>query len=266
MYLLYTLIFLVSLLLLAVIFRLLKRSDFCIELHCLGLFDFYVVNLTLFIPLAISFNLNSFVETLTIVVANTLCCLAVLHLLFREANVGDTGEYARRREKMILARQQAIAVERELLAKNMREKARKARKNSLKILRENNLLGSFLKNAEKDREIREAEKARVEAAKNAAPTTAPTGSTSKTAAAGANAIRSGTIDPNNNPVTRSAQRESAAVSDDIKEQKKALKKKIETARKNAFITRKPEKIAETEKIIKEILDKYGLTEEMLDED
>ena len=51
----------------------------------------------------------------------------------------------------------------------------------------------------------------------------------------------------------------------IREQKRALKKKIETARKNAYSTRKPEKIQETEKIIKDILDKYGLTEEMLNE-
>ncbi|MDR1494521.1 MAG: hypothetical protein LBI29_00605 [Rickettsiales bacterium] len=49
----------------------------------------------------------------------------------------------------------------------------------------------------------------------------------------------------------------------IKEQKKILRKKIETARRNAYVTRKPEEIEKTEKIIKDILDKYDLTEESL---
>ncbi|MDR3079070.1 MAG: monovalent cation/H(+) antiporter subunit G [Rickettsiales bacterium] len=52
----------------------------------------------------------------------------------------------------------------------------------------------------------------------------------------------------------------------IKEQKKILRKKIETARRNAYVTRKPEEIAKTEKIIKDILDKYDLTEESLRDD
>ena len=51
--------------------------------------------------------------------------------------------------------------------------------------------------------------------------------------------------------------------EEIKKQKMALKRKIEDARKSAYATRKPEKMLETEKIIKEVLDKYGLTEEML---
>ncbi|MDR1498826.1 MAG: monovalent cation/H(+) antiporter subunit G [Rickettsiales bacterium] len=52
----------------------------------------------------------------------------------------------------------------------------------------------------------------------------------------------------------------------IREQKKILKKKIETARKNAFITRKPAEIEKTEKMINDILVKYHLTEKMLEED
>jgi hypothetical protein len=52
----------------------------------------------------------------------------------------------------------------------------------------------------------------------------------------------------------------------IKEQKKILRKKIETARRNAYVTRKPEEIEKTEKIIKDILNKYELTEESLNDD
>lgn len=52
----------------------------------------------------------------------------------------------------------------------------------------------------------------------------------------------------------------------IKEQKKILRKKIETVRRNAFITRKPEEIEKAEKTIKDILTKYNLTEEMLKDD
>ena len=52
----------------------------------------------------------------------------------------------------------------------------------------------------------------------------------------------------------------------IREQKKILRKKIETVRRNAFITRKPEEIQKAEDLIKGILDKYHLTEEMLKDD
>ena len=52
----------------------------------------------------------------------------------------------------------------------------------------------------------------------------------------------------------------------IREQKKILRKKIETVRRNAFITRKPEEIQKAEDLIKGILDKYHLTEDMLKDD
>jgi hypothetical protein len=52
----------------------------------------------------------------------------------------------------------------------------------------------------------------------------------------------------------------------IKEQKNILKKKIETARKDAYKTRKPEEIKKTEEMIKYIMEKYNLTEETLNED
>jgi hypothetical protein len=52
----------------------------------------------------------------------------------------------------------------------------------------------------------------------------------------------------------------------IKEQKKILRKKLETIRRNAFITRKPEEIEKAEKLIKDILTKHNLTEDMLKDD
>lgn len=51
----------------------------------------------------------------------------------------------------------------------------------------------------------------------------------------------------------------------IREQKRKLKEKIDKARKNAKITRKQSEIDKTEAMIKDILDKYGLTEDMLTE-
>ena len=62
------------------------------------------------------------------------------------------------------------------------------------------------------------------------------------------------------------ERENEELRQKIKEQKKILRKKIETVRKNAFITRKPEEIQKAEDLIKSILDKYHLTEEMLADD
>jgi hypothetical protein len=61
-------------------------------------------------------------------------------------------------------------------------------------------------------------------------------------------------------------KENDVLKEKIKEQKRILRKKIETARRNAYVTRKPTEIEKTEKIIKDILDKYGLTEETLNED
>lgn len=60
--------------------------------------------------------------------------------------------------------------------------------------------------------------------------------------------------------------DSEALKKKIKDQKKSLKKKIEIARKNAYKTRKPKEIEKTEATIRDILEKYHLTEELLDED
>lgn len=62
------------------------------------------------------------------------------------------------------------------------------------------------------------------------------------------------------------EREKDDIQEKIKEQKKKLKDKITKARMNAKITRKQEEIDKTEKMIQEILTKYGLTEEMLNEE
>lgn len=61
-------------------------------------------------------------------------------------------------------------------------------------------------------------------------------------------------------------RENESLKEKIKEQKRKLREKIRKARMNARITRKQEEIDKTEDMIREILTKYNLTEEMLNED
>ena len=62
------------------------------------------------------------------------------------------------------------------------------------------------------------------------------------------------------------ERERKELQDKIREQKRKLRDKIEKARKNALITRKQEEIDKTEAMIQDILTKYNLTEEMLQDD
>ena len=62
------------------------------------------------------------------------------------------------------------------------------------------------------------------------------------------------------------ERENESLKEKIKEQKRKLREKIRKARMNARITRKQEEIDKTEEMINEILTKYNLTEEMLEED
>lgn len=61
-------------------------------------------------------------------------------------------------------------------------------------------------------------------------------------------------------------KENESLKEKIREQKRKLKEKIRKARMNARITRKQEEIDKTENMIKEILTKYDLTEEMLEDD
>lgn len=61
-------------------------------------------------------------------------------------------------------------------------------------------------------------------------------------------------------------KENESLKEKIKEQKRKLRDKIRKARMNAKITRKQEEIDKTEEMIKDILTKYNLTEEMLNED
>lgn len=250
LYISYFLLFIVDILVISIAICFIKYKDFCIRLHA---FDMFVIYCTNFLLLAIcfyNFSFLFFIKTLTIIILNSLCSISVLHLLFKNTNLGDTKEYAVRREKMIKARKESIALIRAEIAKNIIEN----------IEHEDNLdtqkqdrksLADFFMDVSKKKVI----------------------SDNNTTENGENNNESRkNIDENkasnnieNSPIVQKAKKENEKITDEIKEQKKALKKKIEVARRNAFITRKPEKIEETEKIIKDILDKYGLTEEMLDE-
>ena len=52
----------------------------------------------------------------------------------------------------------------------------------------------------------------------------------------------------------------------IKKQKLILRRKIENARKKAYLTENPECVEKAEKDIKNILEKHHLTEEMIKDD
>lgn len=250
LYLSYFLLFIVDILVISTAVCFLKYKDFCIRLHAFDMFIIYCTNFLLLAICFYNFSFLFFLKTLTIIILNSLCSISVLHLLFKNTNLGDTKEYAIRREKMIKARKESIALMKAEMAKNIIENIE--HKDNLDVQKQDKKsLADFFVDASKKKAI----------SNNIATENGKNNNESKK-----------NIDENktsnnieDNSIVRMAKNENGKITDEIKEQKKALKKKLETARRNAFITRKPEKIEETEKIIKDILDKYGLTEDMLDE-
>lgn len=249
-YIAYFLLFIVDILVISTTVCFLKYEDFCIRLHAFDMFTIYCTNFLLLAICFYNFSFLFFLKTFTIIILNSLCSIPVLHLLFKNTNLGDTKEYAIRREKMIKARKESIALMKAEIAKNIIESIEHKDSMDTKKQDRKSLADFFIDVSKKkviiDNNTNENLENNNESKKNVDGNKAY------------NNIES-------SPIVQTAKKENEKVTDEIKEQKKALKKKIEVARRNAFITRKPEKIEETEKIIKDILDKYGLTEEMLDE-
>lgn len=212
-------------------------NNVCILLHATKILNIYGINFFLIAICFSRFSYQFFLEILVVVTVNTLCSLTLLHILFKKSDVGDTTEYAKKREKMLENRRKYF---REALKNRQIEQKNDAYEedqisnqsgvsNEEEMTRRQNDFSIFFS----DCMYRMKSNAEYE-------------------------------------TEEYSEKEIDEVIDDteekIKEQKRVLKKKIETARRNAYVTRKPEKIQETENTIKEILDKYDLTEEMLDED
>lgn len=211
-----------------------------ILLHVTNILNIYGIN---FFLLAICFSRFSYqflLEVIIIIAVNTLCSLTLLHILFKKSDVGDTTEYAKKREKMLEARMQ-----------HFREVLRNKQANDIVENHNNDEI-------ETDNNQDNTSDYQKEVIKRQADF-------STFFSECVNRIAANSEGQPEEPSEEEVKEAIDDTEEKIREQKRALKKKIETARKNAYSTRKPEKIQETEKIIKDILDKYGLTEEMLNE-
>lgn len=211
-----------------------------ILLHVINILNIYGIN---FFLLAICFSRFSYqflLEVIVIITVNTLCSLTLLHILFKKSDVGDTTEYAKKREKMLEARMQ-----------HFREVLRNKQANDIVENHNNDEI-------ETDNNQDNTSDYQKEVIKRQADF-------STFFSECVNRIAANSEGQPEEPSEEEVKEAIDDTEEKIREQKRALKKKIETARKNAYSTRKPEKIQETEKIIKDILDKYGLTEEMLNE-
>ena len=215
-------------------------NNIVILLHVTNILNIYGVN---FFLLAICFSRFSYqflLEVIVIIAVNTLCSLTLLHILFKKSDVGDTTEYAKKREKMLEARMQ-----------HFREVLRNKQANDIVENHSNDEI-------EMDDNQDNTSDYQKEVIKRQADF-------STFFSECVNRIAANSEGQPEEPSEEEVKEAIDDTEEKIREQKRALKKKIETARKNAYSTRKPEKIQETEKIIKDILDKYGLTEEMLNE-
>lgn len=216
-----------------------------ILLHVTNILNIYGIN---FFLLAICFSRFSYqflLEVIIIIAVNTLCSLTLLHILFKKSDVGDTTEYAKKREKMLEARMQHF---REVLRNKQPKNVVKNNVIENRGYDETDVYDSQDDTINYDQKV---VKRQVDF--------------STFFSECVNRIAANSEGQPEEPSEEEVKEAIDDTEEKIREQKRALKKKIETARKNAYSTRKPEKIQETEKIIKDILDKYGLTEEMLNE-
>jgi monovalent cation/proton antiporter MnhG/PhaG subunit len=218
-----------------------RYKDFYIKLHAVSMFNVYGINFILFSIGINSYDPIIFFEILLVILINTLINLAVIHVLMRNAILGDIKYDAKTRDQKLKEKTEKMK-EKELKNKIQKEKEEEERK---------------LSEAKKEKDKKEENKNKIkkmkEEIKEIEKEPNKTGKTEEVAVAESEA-------------DEKIRKENEELKEKIKEQKKILKKKIETARKNAFITRKPEEIEKTEKMIKDILIKYHLTEEMLNEE
>lgn len=227
---------------------LLKYSDdIGISLHAIKILNMYGVNTALLTICFSNFSCQFLLETIVMITINSLCFLTLLHILFRKSNVGDTEEYARKREKMLEARNKYF---REFLKNN---------KDFKDIAKTNNIVSTNIIKTNKEQTNDDTNNDKIFKSNDESWMIERQIDFSTFFSDCIDRMKDSVEEPNKEEVDKAID----DTEEEIRKQKLALKRKIEDARKSAYATRKPEKMLETEKIIKEVLEKYGLTEEML---
>ena len=273
---------------------LMRYKDFYIKLHTLSMFNIYGASPIIFAMGVMSYNPVIFFEVLFVMVTNIIATVAVINVLFRNAVLSGLAYKAKTRdditqEEMLEAQNKVSFV----INKDSVREARKELRNRLtdkdkikleKIKKKEEKKN--LKKKEKEEKKREKEKEKKLKAENKKKEKEIKAEIKKPPVKKETNIVVANKQVQNTPIKQIIQedkvvkkeeakpkeemtdieKENEELKKKIREQKKILRKKIETVRKNAFITRKPEEIQKAEDLIKGILDKYHLTEEMLQDD
>lgn len=246
----------------ASIVGLIRNKDFYVKMHTLSMFNLYGVNFTFFAIGLLNHNPIIFFEMIFIIIINSVVTLVVINCLFRNAILSGVPYKAKTRDDVV-----------EEQTRKMKEAELERRKN-----RETDRIKE--ENKQKAKEVKKRyEEERKLKSKEVQNKKQQTVNKNVNNANNTNNIQQNksTIKPNvKPPVIKEEQPNKGKMSDiereneelrkKIKEQKAILRKKIETMRKKAFITRKPEEIQKAEDTINEILTKYNLTEDMLKDD
>jgi multisubunit Na+/H+ antiporter MnhG subunit len=265
-----------------------KYKNFFIKVHAANMFSIYGAN---FIFLAIgilSFRPVIFFEICGIVILNTLSAIAVTHCLVRNAILSGVECVAKSRDEVLKMKEkeknefyetlrernkkkeEKIKQKEEIKKKKVREKEEldKIKKEEKIRLKEEKTWRDEEKKQDKkkDKDVKTsatASKFTQKAKSEDRPVaTASKGEPKLVAATTTSATDKAGIKPEQKDI----EKENDELKEKIREQKKILRKKLETIRRNAFITRKPEEIEKAEKLIKDILSKHNLTEDMLKDD
>lgn len=276
-----------------------RYKDFYIKLHTVSMFNIYGINFILFAIASNSYDPIIFFEMLILIIVNTLCTLCVIHCFIRNAILNGIEYVAKTRDDVIRektnrlkqqvlkeqisntqqkekAKERERKIEERRIERERKEEEKRIEKQKRKEAKELEKIKKEEEKKQKDKketpQLNKKEVNRKIETKSAQKSETPKVQTQKVV------HPTKPIQPtpttNNNVVNNDMSEEERKIKEEnddlknkIKEQKKILRKKIETARKKAFITRKPEEIEKTEKMIQDILNKYNLTEDMLkDED
>lgn len=243
---------------------LIRNKDFYVKLHAMSMFNVYGINFILFAMGILSYKPVIFFETIFVIIINTLITLTLVNCLFRNAILSGVPYKAKTRDDIV--EEQTRKMEEDEKINNIKSKEdikSKTRKNEdygnskTNDIKENKTIESKEDNKQDNKQDNKTRKIKenVKDEKNIKTTTKQPEKQNIT-----NKKEKPVVD---NTKTKDTEKENKDLKDKIKEQKKILRKKIETVRRNAFITRKPEEIEKAENTINEILTKYNLTEDML---
>lgn len=262
---------------------LIRYKDFYIKLHTLTMFNIYGASLILFSVSILSYEPIIFFEILFLIVINSICSMAVTSFLLKNAILNDILYNAKSRDEIIQEENEKIYnktrdfVGNKISKESLRQRLSYKDKKKLEKLKQKEdkekekLKQKEEKEKEKLKQKEEKKKLKEEKQKKADIQTQQENKIQQQPQQQPKEQpKLQPQQPKEQPKPKEEmsdiERENEELRQKIKEQKKILRKKIETVRKNAFITRKPEEIQKAEDLIKSILDKYHLTEEMLADD